>query len=131
MAAKGAKPKPAHLRIVDGTHRPARHGKAAEAKAAADQAASRFGKIDKPKHLTGDASSAWDRWIVPAFWLDASREAAAVAFCELWKEFRFNPMGFPASKHGQLRAYMADLGLTDERNRLLDDGKKEKDPFFD
>jgi hypothetical protein len=30
-----------------------------------------------------------------------------------------------------MRAYMSELGLTDERNRVLDDSKKEKDEFFD
>lgn len=70
------------------------------------------------------------RYIEPAAWLDASREPAAIAFCELWQEFRFCPTGFPAAKHGQLRAYMSELGLTDERNRLKDDDK-DKDEFFD
>jgi hypothetical protein len=64
-------------------------------------------------------------------WLDASREPAAIAFCELWQEFTFAPTAFPAAKHGQLRAYMSELGLTDERNRVLDEGKKDKNEFFD
>jgi hypothetical protein len=42
---------------------------------------------------------------------------------------RESPSRFPASKHGQMRAYMSELGLTDERNRN-DDGKQ-KDEFFD
>lgn len=130
MATRGAKPKAAHLRLVDGTHRPTRHGSAKKAEAIVEQAAEKFGKLVKPKHLTGEAAAAWKRYITPAGWLDGSREAAAIAFCELWKEFRFNPAGFPASKHGQLRAYMSELGLTDERNRGdMDDGQ-EKDEFF-
>lgn len=40
-----------------------------------------------------------------------------MAFCVLWDEFRTNPRNFGAAKHAQMRAYMADLGLTDERNR--------------
>jgi hypothetical protein len=48
----------------------------------------------------------------------------------LWAEFRFSRSGFPASKHGQLRAYMSELGLTDERNRG-EQPKEEKDEFFD
>ena len=43
---------------------------------------------------------------------------------------RFAPVSFPASKHGQMRAYMSELGLTDERNRVIDESKKEKDEFF-
>ena len=40
------------------------------------------------------------------------REPAAIAFCELWQEFRKAPVSFQASKHAQMRAYMSELGLT-------------------
>jgi hypothetical protein len=130
MATRGAKPKAGLLRLVDGTHRPTRHGESKVAKEKAEAAITAFGKLIRPKHLKGEAVTAWKRYIEPAAWLDASREAAAIAFCELWKEFMFNPTGFPASKHGQLRAYMSELGLTDERNRRDVDGDKEKDEFF-
>ena len=130
MARRGAKPKPAHLRLVDGTRNVTRHGSEQDLK---DIAATGdvFGKLVRPPYLKGEARKAWEKWIAPAGWLDSTREAAAIAFCELWDEFRFNTKGFPASKHGQLRAYMSELGLTDERNRVIDDGKKEADPFFD
>jgi len=130
MAARGAKPKPTHLRIVDGTHRPARHGDVGQALNSVDAASGRFGKLTQPKRLKGDAATAWKRYIAPAWWLDASREASAIAFCELWQEFLFCPTGFAAAKHGQLRAYMSELGLTDERNRG-DSGSEGKDEFFD
>lgn len=127
MAARGAKPTPAALRLVQGTHNATRHGSREGAETLVNHAASAFGPILKPGFLSGDASEAWDNWIAPAGWLDNSKQAAAVAFCELWREFRFSPTDFPASKHGQMRAYMAELGLTDERNRKITDGKK-KDP---
>jgi hypothetical protein len=130
MASRGAKPKPAHLRIVDGTHRPTRHGPEAKAREAVENADRSFGSIEMPKGFKGEQAKAWKRYIVPASWLDGSREAAAIAFCELWAEFRFNPTGFPAAKHGQMRAYMSELGLTDERNRIKDDDSG-KDEFFD
>ena len=130
MASRGAKPKPAHLRLVDGTHRTTRHGAEAKAKESIEASAATFGKLIRPKQLKGDGLAAWKRYIDPASWLDASREPAAIAFCELWQEFRFCPTGFPASKHGQLRAYMSELGLTDERNRG-DNDDKDKDEFFD
>lgn len=129
MAARGVKPKPAKLRLVDGTHNVTRHGNEAKAAKAAEQAAASFGKLTRPRHLKGEALAAWKRYIEPAAWLDASREPAAIAFCELWSEFRFAPTSFPASKHGQLRAYMSELGLTDERNRS-DIDEKEEDEFF-
>ncbi len=130
MASRGARPKPAHLRVVDGTHRNTRHGDLKAAVAAVEAAVEAFGKLDRPKFLKGEALAAWKRYIAPASWLDGSREAAAVAFCELWAEFRRMPAMFPASKHGQMRAYMSELGLTDERNRAGDDDKP-KDEFFD
>ena len=131
MAARGAKPKAAHLRLVDGTHRKSRHGDEAEAKEAVEKSATSFGKIAKPQGLKSHAAKAWKKYIEPASWLDASREPAAIAFCELWQEFMFAPTAFPAAKHGQLRAYMSELGLTDERNRVIDENGKEKDEFFD
>ena len=130
MARRGAKPKPAHLRLIDGTRNATRHGSEDDLKALAETGQV-FGKLTRPDYLKGHARKAWEKWIVPAGWLDGSREAAAIAFCELWDEYRFNTRGFPASKHGQLRAYMSELGLTDERNRVLDESEEEKDPFFD
>lgn len=130
MASRGAKPKPNHLRLIDGTHRNARHGDGAVAKEAVGVAAQAFGKPVRPKHFKGDAAQAWKRYIEPASWLDGSKEPAAIAFCELWQEFRFAPTSFPASKHGQMRAYMSELGLTDERNRILDGEKKQGDDGF-
>lgn len=133
MARPGARPKPVKLRVIDGTHRPTRHGSEKKAKAVADQAAAIFGALAKPpRWLRGESLAAWKQYIAPAGWLDGSKEPAAIAFCELWAEFRFNTKGFPASKHGQLRAYMSELGLTDERNRKGDDGGKgEDDELFD
>lgn len=131
MASRGAKPKAAHLRIVDGTHRRTRHGDEAVARQSIEKAIAAFGRLVRPKPLKGEALTAWKRYIEPASWLDASREPAAIALCELWAEFRFNPTGFPAAKHGQMRAYMSELGLTDERNRVVDDKSSERDEFFD
>lgn len=131
MAARGVKPKPAHLRLVDGTHRQTRHGAKQAAQEVVAGAMKAFGAPAKPKHLKGEAAAAWNKYIEPASWLDGSKEPAAIAFCELWAEFRFAPTSFPASKHGQLRAYLNELGLTDERNRGDFDPKKGGDEFFD
>lgn len=129
MATRGAKPKAPVLRLVSGTHRKARHGDPEKAREQAESAAQAFGPLICPAHLKGTAAKAWNQWISPAHWLDNSKAAAAIAFCELWKEFRENPRGFQASKHGQMRAYMSELGLTDERNRIKSE-KQEKDEFF-
>lgn len=130
MAARGAKPKPAHLTLIDGSRNATRHGSEEALRKKVDQAVKAFGVLTQPAGLKGEALRAWKRYITPATWLDGSREAAAIAFCELWSEFRFNTTGFPASKHGQMRAYMSELGLTDERNRAGAD-EPERDEFFD
>lgn len=131
MAVRGTKPKPIKLRLVDGTRNATRHGSEQSLRERADRSEAAFGKIAKPPYLKGQAAWAWKRFIEPASWLDASREGIAIAFCELWEEFRFNPKGFPASKHGQMRAYMGELGLSDERNRGDSAKGKQKDEFFD
>jgi hypothetical protein len=132
LAKRGAKPKPAHLRLVDGTRNVTRHGTEEEIRAAVESASASFGALVRPSGMKGPALTAWKKYIEPAAWLDASREPAAIAFCELWQEFRHGPTSFPASKHGQMRAYMSELGLTDERNRMVDESKnKAKDEHFD
>lgn len=128
MATRGAKPKPVHLRVVDGTHRNNRHGDIGKAREAAEGAVEKFGKLTRPKGFRGEALSAWRKYIEPAGWLDGSKEPAAIAFCELWQEFRMAPNLFTAARHGQLRAYMSELGLTDERNRSEEEEKP--DEFF-
>lgn len=64
-----------------------------------------------PASFKGEAAKAWKRYFAAASWLDASREPAAIAFCLLWAEFRFSPVGFPAAKHAQMRGYLNDSGL--------------------
>lgn len=130
MATRGAKPKPARLRLVDGTNNVTRHGAEGDVRKSVEATESLFGKPIMPTGMKGEAAKAWKRYIVPAAWIDATREAAAIAFCELWQEFRFNPLGFPAAKHGQMRAYMSELGLTDERNRPDGGKEKQEDEFF-
>lgn len=130
MAKRGAKPKPAHLRLIDGTRNVTRHGTEEDLRRVVEMAITSFGKLVRPKGLRGHALAAWKSYIEPASWLDGSREPAAIAFCELWGEFKRSPASFPASKMGQLRALMSDIGLTDERNRA-EDPNKNRDEFFD
>jgi hypothetical protein len=58
-------------------------------------------------------------------------EPSAIALCLLWAEFRSAPDDFPAAKHGMMRAYARDLGLTDERARQISHGRGVNDKFFD
>jgi hypothetical protein len=127
---KGRKPKGAHLRLIDGTHRNDRHGDATTARGVATATAASFGPLTRPPSLTKFGREAWERYIRPAKWLDASREPAAIAFCELWQEMRRAPASFQAAKHSQMRSYMSTLGLTDERNRVVEQAP-ENDEHFD
>ena len=124
---RGPAPTPPALHLVTGTHRPDRHGPAEMA----EHAQGAFGEPVMPEHFEGHAREAWERYIAPAWWLDRSREPAAIILCELWAELRSNPGGFPAAKHSQLRAYLAELGLTDERNRFGTGRRNTGDEFFD
>ena len=124
---KGKKPTPGRLHLVEGTFRSDRHGPVA----AVERAQSTFGDIQMPSHFKGEAMAAWERYIEPAWWLDASREPCAIAFCELWHRLRKDPAAFPAALHVQLRSYMAELGLTNERMRFGVGRDKGGDEFFD
>jgi hypothetical protein len=111
--ARGRKPKEPHLRLVTGTHRADRHGDAVKVSEAAARSAANFGPLIRPTYLKRFA-----------------REPAAIAFCELWQEMRLAPASFQAAKHSQMRGYMSALGLTDERNRAVED-PPERDEHFD
>ncbi|NMM43873.1 hypothetical protein HH303_05260 [Rhodospirillaceae bacterium KN72] len=130
MAIRGKHPDSPNLRLITGTHRKDRHGEISATKASVRSARKSFGNLEQPEGLKGEALKAWKKFIAPAGWLDGSREPSAIAFCELWSEFRSNPSEFLASKHAQLRGYMADLGITDERNRPVRE-EDERDEFFD
>ncbi|WP_299806622.1 hypothetical protein [Tardiphaga sp.] len=131
IMAKGRRPKPSHLHLIAGTHRPTRHGPAAEKSVTIDKSANAFGPLILPKHLRGEARAAWIKYIAPAHWLDASLEPSAIAFCELWKEMRAAPNQFMASKHTQMRGYLADLGLSDARKRQIETPKAPDEHFDD
>lgn len=126
MVTRGKKPTSKHIRLVDGTYRSDRHGPLE-----GDQPpATAREPLAMPRHLKGKAAVAWKRWITPANWLDTFREPSAIAFCMLWAEFQETPSRFVASRHAQMRAYMAELGLTDQRSRAVV-ADKPKDEFFD
>jgi hypothetical protein len=140
---RGRKPKPPKLILVEGTRNATRHGSEEDLRDRIEVADIAFGPLTKPENFTrkkgkiwlqfnADASAAWDRYIVPCWWLDASKEPAAIAYCLLWADLmRWGP-SLSSSKHTQMRAYAAELGLTDERNRgTYDPGKQNEDDLFD
>lgn len=131
MGQTGRKPNPAKLRLVNDAHRTTRHGDAGKARDDAEKSTATFGDLRQPPHLFGSGLEAWKRYIAPAWWLDASREFTAIAFCDLWHDYCRDRRAFPAAKHQQLRNYAQELGLTDERNRFGVGRDKTGDPMFD
>lgn len=131
MGQTGRKPAQAAVRLVTDSHRTTRHGDQAQAEENAAKSAATFGNLEEPPHLFGQGLRAWRRYIAPAWWLDASREVCAIAFCDLWHEYCQGRKAFTAAKHQQLRNYMQELGLTDERNRFGVGRDKTGDEFFD
>jgi hypothetical protein len=131
MAVRGARPKPAHLRIIDGTHRKDRHGeKPAPNETPSSGPDSMFGPLSRPRGLKGEALKAWKRFIEPCTWLDALAEPSALMFCELYAEFRESPRSFNAHRYAQMRHLQSELGLTDPRKRGGDSSEQAKDEFF-
>src|SRR3954470_3277091 len=130
MAYPGNKPKPALLHLINGTRNATRHGSEGELVSRVESAIEDFGPLVRPDGLSLEAIKCWNEMIEPAKWLDGSKKLAAAALCELYAEWTMGPRHFAASKHSQMRSYMADLGLTDERNRVTL-AKKVKDEFFD
>ena len=129
MATPGTKPTPTLIRLINGNHNTTRHGTVEELQARI-AAADDFGPLVPPAGLSERAVLCWEEMIRPARWLDGSKMIAAAALCELYAEWQKGPHGFPGSKHAQMRAYMAELGLTDERKRIKTE-KKQKNEFFD
>jgi hypothetical protein len=94
---RGRKPKAPHLRLIQGTHRDDRHGIESEVREAVVTSAINFGPLSCPPRFKRLARAAWKQYIEPATWLDASREASAIAFCELWHEMRSAPTRYHAN----------------------------------
>lgn len=127
MAIGGARTKLAALRVVDGTHRNTRHGEVDDAKKMVKKERKAFGKPKMPGHLGEIGKEAWRDYIEPAYWLTKARQVSAICFCELYEQFREDPKAFNGARHAQLRSYMADLGLTDERKRSMDGSQEAED----
>jgi hypothetical protein len=122
MAVRGQKPKPTHLRLVQGNagHRPVPSGEPVPE-----------GAAEKPKSLKGKAAKLWDEFIAPAFWLTRADSPKALMWCHLHAEFEKSPGNMVASRISQLRALGSELGFDPASRARLgtpgDNGKK-KDP---
>jgi hypothetical protein len=136
MGVRGVKRKPVALKVLEGSKVTRKTDKSALrrdlpkkqiARMTAEERA--FGPPEMPAHFKGEAARTWKRYVVPAPWLTKAREPAAIAFCELWEEYREDPRSFSAARHNVMRRYMNELGFTDERYRY-DPSEDEEEEFF-
>jgi hypothetical protein len=134
MASRGRKRVPDHLRLVTGNMNTTRHGTEDEIRSRVEQGKKKFGPLVKPEIFNlkkyAEASITWDRYIAKAWWLDASREVLAIAYCMLVQELFKKGGNLATAKHSQLRAYASELGLSDERKRPSN-ADQDKDDLLD
>ena len=154
----GRRPKPAHLHVVQGTHRPDRHGQKNAASAGFER-----GAPDMPDGLSDRAAAAWER-IVPqlesAGVLALADSSALQVLCEAWADWmaardsierdgltyttestagglaiKANPAAtMKADADRRIRAWLVEFGLTpSSRTKLAGAGKSDKpsDPWDD
>lgn len=85
----GARRKPGHIHLVDGTHRPDRHGDAVDAETEAIRLRQE-GVPAAPRSLSPSARSEWLRLapiLGPELLLTRRARGAFVAYCEAWADF--------------------------------------------
>lgn len=134
MALRGRKKVPDHIRLVTGNMNTTRHGTEDDIRRRVEEGQNTFGPLIKPDRFgqanNKEASATWDRYIANAWWLDASREVLAIAYCMLVQELLRKGTKFATAKHSQLRAYASELGLSDERKRPSNGNRKPKNDLL-
>lgn len=116
MAVRGRKPETAQIHKLRGTERKDRHGTEDERVTLPAEAP------DPPDYLTGDQKQEWFRVVnamKDAGVIASADQAALEGYVLLVDQMRKEREEFPASRHGQLRGYIAVLGLSPgDRARL-------------
>jgi len=120
--ARGRRPKPPVVRVMDGTHRafPGKSGRAP-------------GRLTKPKGLPKDAARVWDETAPQLRWLGRLDSHTLAIWCSLYAEFLEDPRRMTASRLSQMRAYGAELGITASSRTRMDvshEAEKAKSRYF-
>jgi hypothetical protein len=124
MAVRGAKPKPAFLKLVTGNpgHRPITEDPAAGVDVNHDNG------LEPPPKLKARQKQLWVQYIRRAPWLTHFDIARAHMWVEMQAEFEKSPAEMTAARIGQLRSLGSELGLDpSSRARLGVTGAKEKE----
>jgi phage terminase small subunit len=115
---RGAKPKPQHLKVVDGTFRPDR-----ESTVEGDAVP----LPPRPKYLKGRAAKIWDEMAERMPELTEFQIAVLESFCSLKSEYERSPDAMPTSRIVEMRRQaellLAPRGLPAEKANA-----KPKDP---
>ncbi|MBN9529692.1 MAG: hypothetical protein J0H82_26030 [Alphaproteobacteria bacterium] len=123
MGTRGPKPKPTHLKLVQGNagRRPLPEGEPDPG-----------GKPVKPKWLKGRGSALWDEVMQFAFWLSVADSYKLAAWCDRQAEFERDRRMWTAADRREHRSAGSELGLDpSSRSRMgtpRDDDKKKDDP---
>lgn len=126
MAVRGAKPKPAHLRLIEGNpgKRPITPDPAADLPEGHDNG------LEPPRKLKKRQQELWNAYIRRAGWLTAFDVPRAFMWVELHAEFERAPTQMIAGKIAQLRSLGSELGLDPgSRARLNVGSGKPKSKF--
>lgn len=107
MAIRGAKPKPAFLKVVTGNpgHRPIKEDAGLEVDRNFDN------HLEPPKKLKKRQQELWDTYIRKAPWLSQFDVPRAFMWVEIHAEFEKDPGGMIAGMIAQLRSLGSELGL--------------------
>lgn len=114
MATRGAKPKPTHLHLVQGTINATRHKDALASPNAA-------GALVKPTYIRAGtrAAALWDEVAAACWWLGDADSYKLGMWCAMQAEFERGPSKMTSARIGQLRALGSELGLDPaSRSRL-------------
>lgn len=129
MAIRGAKPKSAALRIVEGNRgkRPIPGAESSDEPAAP---AAREEPLEPPKKLTKVQQALWERFIDSAWWLTDHDVPKAFMWVCLQAEYNRSPAKMIASRIAQLRVVGTELGLDPSARARMGTagGKKKNDP---
>ena len=117
MAVRGRKPKPAHLKLVEGN--PGKRSLSVDGPAAE-------GRPIKVPKLKGRASKLWAEVVERCWWLAEADSYKLGMWCHLEAEFEQDPLRMIASRISQLRGLGSELGMDPaSRVRLgTTDGKR-------
>lgn len=128
MGVRGPKPKPTHLKLVEGN---------AGKRALPTDEPTPDGKPVKPKWLKGRGAALWDEVLTFAFWLTVADSYKLAGWCDRQAQFERERKTWTAADRREHRSSGSELGLDPASRARMGkppDGGKKNDPssqYFD